>query len=109
MSAFKNAIKKDIKGVFLNFDEFADNHIVNGQNVVCVIDTAETAEKPNGSGNFVHEGVFLNTITLYIATADIDVKPVEGELIEIDATTYVVRKVNDECGILVIIVEGDSQ
>ena len=108
MSAFKDAISKDVKAVFINLDEFASEHEINGQTVACIVDKDLT----NGAKETVAnplEGVFLNTITIYIDVKDIDRQPVEGEQIKLDKDRYFVRSVSVEDGILVIVAEDNRQ
>lgn len=109
MSAFKDAIEKDVKSVFLNIEEFADVHTLNGKSVRCVLDTILTDEHGGGKGNISYEGVFLNTLTIYVASADIETRPVKGELLYLDDKNYFVQKVSDESGVLVVIVEANEQ
>lgn len=108
MSAFKDAVAKDIKSVFINSDEFADEHELNGKKIVCVVDkdilstAKDTIAQPL-------EGVFLNAITIYVVKEDLDRKPVEGELLYLDKKRYFVRNVSEEDGILVILAEVHDQ
>lgn len=105
MSAFKDAIAKDVKAVFINLDEFADKHILNGETIACIVDkdiiSEVTSEKL--------EGVFLNTVTIYVDVKDIKNKPVEGEILRLDKVRYIVRSVSVEEGILVIVAEVNEQ
>lgn len=107
MSSFKNAIKKDVLSVFINIDEFADVHSVNGEDVLCIIDKDVTAGLDGREINF--EGVFVNTLTIYVSSAEIASRPVEGQILDLDGETYIVRNVSDEDGILVIIAEVNAQ
>lgn len=104
MSAFKDAIAKDVKAVFINPMEFADTHSVNGYEVACVVDKDLTAEAQQRL-----EGVFVNTVTIYIAEGDLEVRPVEGELLDLDEVQHIVRSVSAEDGILVIVAEVNEQ
>lgn len=107
MSAFKDAVKKDVKTVFINSDEFAERHTIDGESVLCIVDKDITAGRDGREVNF--EGVFLNTLTIYVSTANIENRPVEGQYIDFDGETYHVLNVSDEDGILVIIVEVNAQ
>lgn len=107
MSAFKDAIKNDVKSVFINLDEFAESHIVNGESVSCIVEKDITAGRDGREVNF--EGVFMNTLTIYIASGDMDSRPVEGQYIDFDGEDYRVMNVSDEDGILAIIVEVNAQ
>ncbi|MGN0885798.1 MAG: hypothetical protein ACI4RT_02245 [Candidatus Spyradenecus sp.] len=104
MSAFKEAVKQDVKSVFVNLDEFADRHALNGETVSCIVD-----EDLTEGANTTYEGVFLNTVKIYVATEDLPARPVEGELLYLDEEVYLVRKVSDEAGVLVITAEAHNQ
>lgn len=108
MSAFKDAIAKDIKSVFINIDEFADEHTLNGKKVHCVLDKDITDGTKDRVTDPVY-GVFLNAITIYVDAKDIDRKPVEGEPLSLDKKRYIVRNVSVEGGILVILAEANDQ
>lgn len=108
MSAFKDAVAKDIKSVFINIDEFAYEHDLNGKTVRCVVDK-DVIDGAKGTVANPLYGVFLNAITIYVDAKDIDRKPVEGELLSLDKKRYVVRNVSVEDGILVILAEVHDQ
>ena len=107
MSAFKNAVKKDVESVFINHDEFAESHTIDGVRVVCIVDKDITAGRDGREVNF--DGVFVNTLTIYVSTSHIENRPVEGQYIDLDGETYRVMNVSDEDGILAIIVEVNAQ
>ena len=102
MSRFKRFVSLDVKRAFINKDEFAEEHMLNGERVTCVIDKDLTQDAKN-------IGVFMNAITIYVETADIEEKPVEGELLDFDDKIYVVRSVSDEDKVLVIVAEANEQ
>ena len=103
MSAFKDAVAKDVMAVFLNEDEFADVHEVQGERVSCVIDTDVT----QGAASSL-EGVFVNTVTVYVRVGDIST-PVEGSVLSVDGSMHLVRSVSVEDGMLVIVAEANEQ
>lgn len=108
MSAFKDAISNDVKAVFINLDEFADKHDLNGCEVACIVDKDLTTGVNDTIANPL-EGVFLNTITIYVDAKDLERKPVEGEILRLDKERYIVRSVSVEEGILVIVAEVNEQ
>lgn len=108
MSAFKDAVKKDIEGVFLNIDEFADRHKLNGQDVICLVDEDKT-EAAKVSVRNPYEGIFVNAITIYVKSADLERQPVEGELLRLDKALYRVASVSSEMGMLTIVAEANKQ
>lgn len=102
MSRFKRFVSLDVKRAFINIEEFAEEHLLNGERVTCVIDKDLTQDAKN-------IGVFMNAITIYVETADLEAKPVEGELLDVDGNMYVVRSVSDEDAVLVIVAEANEQ
>lgn len=105
MSAFKDFIAADVKNTFINPNEFADCHEIDGEKVNCVIDSDVFSEHSNKS----IEGVFVNAITIYVASDSFEVPPVEGQLLTVDSVRYFVRSVCNEMGILTIIAEVNEQ
>lgn len=108
MSKFKDTVKKDVKSVFINQDEFADEHVLNGQTVVCVIDEDLTTNVSDTVANPLY-GVFINMIKIYVSPDDLDPAPVNGEILDVDGNMYIVRKVAFEQGVLVITAEANEQ
>lgn len=106
MSAFKDQVKKDVKGVFINFEEFAELHDLNGKQVLCIIDKDDTKANIRA---LQQEGVFVNLLTIYVDSLDITPRPVEGELFKVDGSFHLVKSVSDESGVLVIDVEANEQ
>ncbi len=104
MSAFKDALAVDVKKVFLNADEFSDYHDLDGERVLCQIDK----NLIDGAQGTETEGVFVNTLTIYVSADDIE-KPVEGQILSVDDSMHIVRSVSDEMGILVIVAESNEQ
>lgn len=109
MSRFKDALKTDIKATFLNTEEFAETHDLNGAVVPCVID-GNVLQEMNGAQLI---GVFQNALTIYVSADDLFavsmVIPVVGELLSVDRSLHVVRHVAEEGGMLVIIAEEVEQ
>lgn len=104
MIDFKAAIERDIDRVFINDAEFSDIHDIDGVNVSCVI------EKDMHQGaKDAFEGVFVNAITINVATEALDAIPVEGELLSVDGLLYLVKSVSKEMGMLVIVAEAHEQ
>jgi hypothetical protein len=109
VSAFKDAVAADIKGVFLNALEFADDHEVDG-NVIKVLvddDIAEERRGRRGGGLEYADGVFRATKVIYVATEDLPRVPVESELLNLDGENYIVDKVSDNVGMLEITLEAN--
>lgn len=104
MSWFKDLVQNDIEDVFLNLDEFAETHNINGDTVRCILD--KVINEAHGEDAFV--GVFVNQLTLYVKTGDI-LTPEEGDLLRVDGSNHIVKSVNEEMGVLVIVADANNQ
>lgn len=104
MMTLKDAIDSDIDDVFLDTEEFADPHIINGKRIKCVIDTIVT----QGENDPAHLGVFLNQIRVHMREGQIKT-PVEGQDVKIDGVRFRVRSVSREMGMIVFTAEKNSQ
>ena len=104
MMNFKKMLAKDMDSVFLNTNEFADWHDINGERLACVIDHDVTLE-----GEASLEGVFLNAISIHLAVGSLVHRPKENEPIYVDDKLYFVRSVSDEMGCWVIVAEANGQ
>lgn len=107
MSAFKDAVAADVTHVFINADEFADWHDIDGVRLCCVIDQDVTQTYSNAMGNSI-EGVFKNTVQIHVRAVDME-RPVEGELIRVDGSLHLVESVSDEMGVYVITATENRQ
>lgn len=107
MSAFKDTVRKDVKTTFINFDEFASWHNLNGKDVLCIIDKDITSEMEARNRDI--EGVFLNTLTIYVEDVDLKPRPVQGELLKVDRSFHLVKSVSDEDGVLAIVCVENEQ
>lgn len=103
MTTFKKMIEKDIEEVFLNLEEFADFHDINGQKIKCVIDTDLTQRYGNWEGDFQRYGVIGNQIRVFVHAPDLVPAPVHGQLLSVDDSHHRVDSVSSEDGVLVIV------
>lgn len=109
MSAFKEAVAADVSRVFINLDEFAEEHEIGHEVVPCILDKIITQASGNDSyGNDSHLGIFVNQLTIYVEVGVIET-PVEGELLNVDGALHLVKSVSNEGGVLVIVTEGNEQ
>lgn len=104
MSAFKDAVKADITSVFLNQSEFAEIHKIDGKSIKCILD--KNLVEPKEDDSFL--GVYENQMTIYVEDGVIDL-PKEGQILTVDGSLHLVRKVSVEEGLLVIVVEENRQ
>ncbi len=102
---FKEAIQDDIKGVFLNFEEFGEYHNLNGQKTLIIIDESELTErekKMKGVDGELHNRQFL----FYVASEDFGALPSPGRILNFDGKEYLITDAIDESGIYSINLEA---
>lgn len=104
-SPFKKMVASDIKEVFINFSEFADWHEINGEQILCVIDTDVTQKFDEQS----RIGIMTNQIRLFIQDTDLIPAPVQGELISVDGSHHRVDSVSVEDGVLVVLATAVNE
>lgn len=104
MKTFKDFAVADVQNVFLNLNEFADYHDIDGEKIKCVIDKNIISEIPeNGL-----VGDFINMTTLYADSKDLEA-PEEGQWMSIDDSRHIVKSVSIEGTMLVIVLRENQQ
>lgn len=107
MSLFKESLENDLD-VFINADEYAETHTVDGVGVTCVLQgltTKEQLTQPNNTPAF--DGISGITRVMHIKTADLPQQVVEGNIIDVDGETYRVGSSVDDLGMTTITLEVD--
>ena len=92
MSRFKDMVARDALTVFMNMEEFAEVHEINGRRLRCIIDTNEADTAPS----------------LYELSSEIRA-PAVDEVFTIDNVMFVVKHVSDEDGLIVIKAERKAR
>ena len=97
MATLKDYIKDFDLDTFINMDEFADDHQINGETIKCVVDTDIFDERSTLSGDR-SGGVFKDTISIFIKMPDIE-KPLIDEMMSVDKDDYRVVEVKENMGL----------
>lgn len=95
MSKFKSQVQKDIFGVFLNFDEFAEYHRVAGKKILCVFDDDALKERQGGEELSVAE----SSVMFYAYCSDLGKRKQAGNTINIDGKEYVIDDWQEDMGV----------
>ena len=103
---FKDIIKADVHNVFLNLEEFADTHTVNGTDMAVLIDNNEQIEQEKRNNQNM-DGIFTNQRLIYVAASDFGPLPKQGSLLTLDKRTFRVADAIDEDGIYSITLEAN--
>ncbi len=93
MSSFKDLIASDL-GVFLNADEFAEEHEVEGNTIIAVLDEDIQDESKNGEALGLAEADTL----LYAKIADLPDRRPSGESLNVDGREYTVITWREDAG-----------
>lgn len=105
---FKEQIAQDNRTIFLNLDEFADIHTINGVEMAVQIDGNELIEREKrySSRNDLHtDGVYLKELLIYVRAEDFGPLPAVGRVIQFDKKTYVITDAINEGGIYSLALE----
>ena len=106
MSEFKDLIKSDAD-IFINNDEFAEEHEFNGQNIKCVVDDFSSVPSFfKSNANF--EGLLGRAIKIYVKKDDLLEVPANNVEITFDNKPYMVKSSLDNMGIVEITIEGSE-
>ncbi|WP_312117943.1 hypothetical protein [Brevibacillus reuszeri] len=100
--SFKDSIAADLD-VFLNTDEFADEHILGGKKIRLII----ASDTLNGTPLPHAEGVSLWRKVIYVSCVELGYRPNEGGLLDLDDQTYEVVNVDEQAGLYVITLEAN--
>ena len=106
---FREQIARDNACVFLNEEEFADRHIINGTEMPCMIDNNEMVDREkryrNGKNS---DGMYLKELLVYVKKEDFGVLPAIGRVITFDKKSYIVTEAIDEGGIFSLSLEANK-
>lgn len=95
---FKDAISDDINNVFLNPDEFGEEHEINGEIMMVIVDNNEYIEREKRVVSNA-DGVYLKQILFYVSKNVMGNLPIIGNVMRFDRKSYTVTDAIDENGI----------
>jgi hypothetical protein len=107
-SQFQTQLQNDLAKVFLNLEEFAETHNVEGiGEVACVVDTDSTQALRPGLNRY--DGTFKETIMLFIRESDVislPNQPAYNQQIILDKNRYRIKQVDLYNGLYEMILEA---
>lgn len=100
---FKDMVRDDWD-VFINTDEFADDHVLNGLPIKAVVQTPTYKERDAGTGvtYAVYQPVTGEALTVFCKTKDLPEIPTQGMAFNLDGVEYITDSVSDDKGILTL-------
>ena len=105
--SFKDLVAADISAVYLNGQEFADTHTIDGKPMTVVVDENELLERDKAKIMAAQtEGTYKARRLVYVAKADFGPRPAQGAMLTLDGKAYKVKSCTEEAGVLAIELEA---
>lgn len=101
--SFKDQIKQDLSDIFLNLDEFADLHRIEGNEVPVVIDSDIMAKLSKIGDNRIH-GMDEADMVIMGKASDLPENLDPGRLLNVDGREVIVVTTTSEMGLVQIAV-----
>ena len=101
--SFKDQIKQDLSDIFLNLDEFADLHRIEGKEVPVVIDSDIMAKLSKIGDNRIH-GTDEADMVIMGKASDLPENLDPGRLLNLDGREVIVVTTTSEMGLVQIAV-----
>lgn len=101
--SFKDQIKQDLSDIFLNLDEFADLHRIEGKEVPVVIDSDIMAKLSKIGDNRIH-GMAEADMVIMGKASDLPENLDPGRLLNLDGREVIVVTTTSEMGLVQIAV-----
>lgn len=101
--SFKDQIKQDLSDIFLNLDEFADLHRIEGKEVPVVIDSDIMAKLSKIGDNRIH-GMDEVDMVIMGKASDLPENLDPGRLLNLDGREVIVVTTTSEMGLVQIAV-----
>lgn len=102
--ALKDDILSDIDSVFLNTDDFAGEHEINGISVICVVDDDRLLERTDKA----IQGTYLGEKLLFVKASDLPGRPAIDSRLTLDGKPWYVRTCIENMGMLEIRLEASK-
>lgn len=104
---FKDCIVADLHGVFLNENEFAELHTVDGKPMRVLIDDDALLERDAARGGVHTDGLYKTRRLLYLSKADYGGRPAPGKALNLDDRIWYVVQAEDAAGMLTLELEAN--
>ena len=111
MSGFQDMVAADIDGVFLNLEEFAEKHDLNGTECNCIIQDVANGNALSTGDSTLHAYplVYGNRKLVNVKKSDLLEVPVNDQTFYVDGKLYLVESCDDDMGMLTIILIANDR
>lgn len=103
---FKDIVRADLDNVFMNTDEFAGLHNVNGKRMPVTVDNNELIERAKKAKSNM-DGIYTKTTLIFVKAKDFGQLPAVGASLVLDGKTYRVTDAMNEDGLYSIHLEAN--
>lgn len=103
----KDMVRKDIRNVFFNLEEFGEEHTIDGREMAVIIDDNELVEREKKTKTLA-EGLHVKQLLVYVSAEIYGEPPLINRMMELDGDFYTVTDVEDEDGIYAISLEANE-
>lgn len=101
---FKESVKDDIQNVFFNLDEFAENHLINGKEILVVVDDDKMSELVESKFTPL-DRIYEKMILFYVQKEALEFIPKVNGSFFFDGEMYQVADVSDDgFGVLTVTI-----
>ena len=100
-------MRQDVKKVFLNPEEFGEEHIVNGKRMMIMIDDNELTEREKRIQSHM-DGIYKKQTLVYVSAMDFGPLPGVRKPITIDGATFIVTDSLNEGGVYSLHLEANK-
>lgn len=98
MSAFKDMVAADISNVFLNLEELGEEHIIDGNPIICIIDEDGLLDRQGGAMYAVGQ----STKNLYAKCDDLPARKGYGSELVVDGVPYMINTWHEDMGMATV-------
>lgn len=99
--SFKEQIEADL-AVFLNDQEFADGHTIDGKKMTVLVDENELLERDKSKLGTNTDGLYKARRLIYVSRAEFGPRPAKGRQLNFDGRIFRVEDCTEEDGMLAI-------
>jgi len=85
---FKDIVKNDVAKVFLNEDEHAEKHLVDGREMTLIIDNNEMLEREKRYYKALEEGISVKQMLFFVSAEEFGRLPRIGRILKVDGRPY---------------------
>jgi hypothetical protein len=104
--SFKDLVAADISAVYLNGQEFADTHTIDGKPMTVVVDENELLERDKSKMGIQVDGTYKARRLIYVAKEEYGPRPAHGKQLNFDGRLFRVADCTEEAGMLAITLEA---